>query len=144
METNYQEALEKGWAAPVAKDTFTFGEDGKPHFVASKCTHCGTAVFPAVLRCPNCFKADMTHTPLATGGELKSFTVVRQGSPDWKGDVPYIIVQVTTDDGVKVSTQLLGCTPEQAEIGMRVTTDIRPLFNDAEDRQVLGPVFIPA
>ncbi len=144
MTTNYQEALEKGWAVPVAKDTFSFDSDGQAHLLASKCAHCDATIFPSVARCPSCFKAEMQPAPLATGGELHSFTVVRQGPPEWKGEVPYIIASVTTDDGVEIMTQLGDCAPEDAALGMKVTINVRPMYKDDEDREVLGPVFVPA
>ena len=143
MTTNYQEALKKGWAVPVAKGTFSFDSDGQAHLLASKCGHCGTTIFPSVARCPGCFKANMQATPLATEGELHSFTTVRQGPPEWKGEVPYIIASITTADGVEVMTQL-SCPPEDAKLGMNVTLQISPLYKDDEDREVLGPVFVPA
>ena len=45
----------------------------------------------------------------------------RPVSPAFADDVPYIVALIKLDEGPTMMTNITGCTPEQAAIGMPVT-----------------------
>ena len=75
--TNAQPAIE-GW----------FTTDGEPRLLGSRCTTCGTYVFPkATLFCPNpdCDGNEFDEVPLSNRGRLWSWTVNHYAPPE-----PYV------------------------------------------------------
>lgn len=54
-------------------------------------------------------------------GTVYSFTVARRPTaPQWAGDGPYVIAIVELEEGAHMTTNIVGCTPEEVRIGMAV------------------------
>jgi len=54
-------------------------------------------------------------------GTIYSFTVVHHAySPAYEGELPYVVAIVELEEGVSVVSNIVGCKPEQVEIGMHV------------------------
>ena len=67
---------------PAVEGWFTL--DDEPHLLGSRCTSCGTFVFPrATFSCPNpgCAGTEFEDTPLSRRGKVWSFTVNRYQPP---------------------------------------------------------------
>ncbi len=56
----------------------------------------------------------------------------------YKGDPPYVVALVETDEGVKMMTNIVGCDPKDVHIGMEVEV----VFDDVTDEVTL-PKFRP-
>ncbi len=107
-----------------------------------KCRDCDRYVFPPRPVCPHCFGAPLEWTALSGKGELYSFAVMRENY--MKGfAAPYIIAQVELDEqpGLRITANLLDCSPGDARIGMRVVVAFEeraggvvvPQFRPAEE-----------
>jgi hypothetical protein len=97
---------------------WTSGEDGLLRFL--RCQACGQYLHPPAPICPACHGADLAPEPVSGRGEVFSFTVNHQpwdGSPD-----PYVIalVALPEQDGLRLTTNIVGCPPEEVHIGMPV------------------------
>ncbi len=115
---------------------WTSGADGKLRFL--HCGECGHYVHPSAPRCPYCLAGSLTPRPVSGRGTLHSFTVNHQ---QWiPGSEPYLIGLVTIDEqeDVRLTTNLVGCTPEQVYIGMEVEV----IFDHHDD--IWLPLFQPA
>ena len=76
----------------------------------------GTPLRP---RCASCFSADVEWAPASGRGALYSFALMHQVyDPAFADEVPYNIAVVELDEGVRLTTNVVGCANEELEIGM--------------------------
>ena len=112
---------------------WTSGKDGRLRFL--RCQACGYYLHPPVPRCPRCGGRDVAPEAVSGRGEVHSYTVNHQ---PWDGGTePYVIalVALPEQEGLRLTTNVVGCPPEDVHIGMpvRVTFEHRdpvwfPLF----------------
>jgi uncharacterized protein len=115
---------------------WTSGEDGRLRFL--RCQACGHWLHPPLPRCPECGSRDVAPEEVSGRGEVWSYTVNHQ---PWDGGTePYAIVLVALpeQDGLRLTSNLVNCTPDDVHIGMpvRVTFERHgavwfPLFEPA-------------
>jgi len=117
-----------------------FWEGCKAHeLLLQTCDKCGhTQLYPRSL-CRQCHGDSLSWKQSSGKGTVYSFTTVRRApSQAFIADVPYIIAIVEVEGGVRMMTNLVGCTPEQVEMDMPV----RVVFEDVSDDITL-PKFEP-
>jgi uncharacterized OB-fold protein len=88
--------------------------------------------------CPKCLSRDLTPEIASGQGVIEAITVNYQ--PWAPGQqVPYAVAIVGLDDqeGLQLTTNIVGCPPESAHIGQRV----KVVFESVED--VYLPMFTP-
>ena len=122
MTTEEREGKSNQGPAPIGEGLFALPADsnGKLHLIGSRCRSCGETFFPSRLCCRNCTSEDMEEIPLAGGGKLYSFTVVRVKPPHFIGEVPYLVGVVELPEGERVKTLLTGCDQSALRIGMEM------------------------
>ena len=116
-----------------------FTTDGEPRLLGSKCTSCGTYVFPkAALACPNpeCSGDSFDEVKLSNRGRLWSWTVNHYAppppyvSPD--PFVPYGVAAVElTEEKLVVLGQVAG-DPDDLKAGDEMELVVDTLFADEE------------
>ena len=73
-------------------------------------------------------------------GEVYTFSVTYQNhSPGFREELPYVLAVVELADGVRLMTNVIGCSPDQVRIGMAVEI----VFEDVTPEVTL-PKFRPA
>jgi uncharacterized protein len=101
------------------------------------CTSCARWVFPPTLRCPVC-GGTADYRTLSGKGRVFTYTV-NHHPYNPAVPVPYVIciVELVEQDGLRFTTNLVNCPPDQVAIGLpvRVTFD--------EQGEVFVPVFEP-
>ncbi len=124
---------------PALDDTnrffWTSGEDGQLRFL--RCQGCGYYLHPPLPRCPQCASRDLAPEAVSGRGEVYSVTINHQS---WDGGTdPYAIVLVTfpEQEGLRLTTNVVGCPPEDVRIGMPVQV----AFEQRDD--VWFPLFEP-
>ena len=124
------------WTAP-------FWEAAKnEQLTTAKCGGCGTFRMPPTPFCPECHSQEVSWPVLPGTGEVYSYTICRR-SP--YPDIPNftyipIIVGVDGAPGVRIISSAIGITPNDIEIGMKMTVDWHeinggwkiPVFRKAE------------
>ncbi len=76
----------------------------------------GTPLRP---RCASCFSADVEWAPASGRGALYSFALMHQVyDPAFADEVPYNIAVVELDEGVRMTTNVIGCANAELWIGM--------------------------
>ncbi|MDJ0788559.1 MAG: OB-fold domain-containing protein [Myxococcota bacterium] len=111
------------------------GERGELRFL--RCTACRTFVHPPAPVCPECLGRELRAEAVSGRGEVLTFTVNHQ--PWIPGfDPPYVIAIVALDEqeGLRLTTNVVGCEPEDVSIGARV----RVVFEERDD--VWIPLFV--
>jgi uncharacterized OB-fold protein len=104
-----------------------------------RCQACGYFVHPPRPICPRCTSRDLVPEAVSGEGVVYTFTVDMQ--PWYPGQtVPYVVamVDLPEQEGLRLTTNIVGCPPNQVGIGMAV----RVVFVPAEE--IFLPLFEPA
>lgn len=93
----------------------------KGRLIVQRCRSCSTVRFPPRYQCTKCWSPE-TEWINATGrGEIESITIVRRApTPVFRDRVPFTLVVVTLDEGVRMITNLIGDGALDARIGDKV------------------------
>ena len=94
----------------------------------ARCADCGAYTHPPLPRCRSCRGDLLTMAPVSGRGVVAGFTVNHQ---QWLADFPppYIIavVALEEDDGVRLTTNIVGCPPADVRSGLAVEVSWEPL-----------------
>lgn len=86
-----------------------------------KCPKCASYQFPPRHLCQTCWHDELDWTESSGRGLVESLTVVhRAPTAEFRDKVPFIIVAVQLDEGVRMITNLVGEGAMSARIGDRV------------------------
>ncbi|MFZ5631543.1 MAG: Zn-ribbon domain-containing OB-fold protein [Bacillota bacterium] len=131
---------------PLQEGLFHFSLDRPEEavLIGSRCRRCAKFFFPRCQICAFCCGKELEEVILSREGTLKTYTVVRQGPPGWKGPLPYIIGEVRLSEGVVITTHLTGCRPEDIRIGEKMRLTVGVLREDGEGNRVVAHMFRPA
>ncbi len=106
---------------PTLDDTnrafWTAGERGELHLW--RCGRCGYWIHPWSPRCPVCLSKDVAVDTASGRATLHTYTVNHQ--PWYPGlEPPYVvaIVELVEQEGLRLTTGIVGCAPDEVEIGM--------------------------
>ncbi|WP_035855686.1 Zn-ribbon domain-containing OB-fold protein [Cryptosporangium arvum] len=113
-----------------------------PRLVASECTSCAARYFDRRNACANCGGRDFHPAPVATTGEVRSFTIVTFAAPG----VPVPFVAAVVDcEGTSVRTNLVGvdASPDAVHLGMKVALTTYVAGTDAEGVEAVNYAFTP-
>lgn len=109
--------------------------------VAQRCPSCERFVWYPRHACPGCLGADLEWQPLSGAGSVYAFNVMRlPGNPAMADQIPYVIALVDLQEGIRMTTNVVGAQPEQVHCGQRVAVDWSVELSDG--RRL--PVFAPA
>ncbi|GAC70318.1 thiolase C-terminal domain-containing protein [Gordonia soli] len=113
------------------------GEDGVLRI--ARCGACGRRTHPQPARCPHCRSHDISMAPVSGRGVVVACTVNEQA---WLPSLPppYVIaiVALEEDSAARLTTNIVGCAPDEVTIGLRV----RVVFEQGAD-DVWIPLFEP-
>jgi acetyl-CoA acetyltransferase/uncharacterized OB-fold protein len=133
---------ERGPVRPLPQPTlasaefWSAGADGVLRIL--RCADCGAHTHPPLPRCRVCRSDRVAMSPVSGRGVVAGFTVNHQ---QWLAGFPppYVIavVALEEDDGVRLTSNIVGCPAEDVRIGLAV----RVLFEKAGD--VYVPLFEP-
>ena len=121
-------------------ESVEFWEGCKRHeLLIQKCGDCGKLRYYPRIACPFC--ASERHDWLQASGKasLYSYIIVHQPTlPAFKEKVPYPVILVELEEGVRMTSSLVDCANEDIRIGM----PLQVTFEEAADGAVL-PKFRP-
>jgi uncharacterized OB-fold protein len=102
-----------------------------------RCGDCGGWMFPVRKRCQHCGSTKLAWADASGRGTLYAHGQLRREyHPRHAGRLPILLAQVDLDEGVRMSTNLVGCAPEQARAG----TKVRVVFETSPAGEAV-PVF---
>ncbi len=100
-------------------------------FMLQHCTQCGQVRHYPRPVCPHCFSMESEFRDAPTGGRIHSWTVCHHPfNFFFKASVPYIVVLVDMDAGVRVNAPLRGVEEGDLKIGERVNLGFEPVTKD--------------
>ena len=113
-----------------------------PHLEAHECTECGARFFNRRNACAACFGNSFTQVPVATEGEVRSFTIVSHAAPG----IPVPFVPAVIDcDGTSVRANIVNVAPDPGHVrlGMKVRLTTFPIGTDSNGTEAIGFGFEP-
>jgi uncharacterized OB-fold protein len=126
------------------EDTKPFWDGLKEHRLRiQKCRQCGQFRFPPRVICPHCMSLESQWVEVKGMGTVYSFTIVHHAyTPAYEGEIPYVVAIVELEEGIRLITNVIGCKPEQVQIGMPVELafeDVTPEFTLHKFRPMTPP-----
>jgi uncharacterized protein len=112
-----------------------FWDAAKQHeLCVQQCTSCRKHVFYPRYSCPHCGARELEWVRVSGRATVYSYTVARRPTHAAFADrVPYVIAIVELDEGPRMTTNVVGCPPDDVHIGMAVQTS----FEDVDDEITL-------
>ena len=108
--------------------------------VLQRCRSCGTVQHRPRALCVSCLQGPVEHFVASGRGVVHTFTVTHQNqAPGFREACPYVLAYVELEEGPRLLTNVVGCSPDAVRIGMPVVAEFRA---DADGLAV--PVFRPA
>ena len=110
-----------------------------------RCTQCGRYRHYPQEMCPYCNSLDAEWTKVSGKGKVYTWVVCHQAfHPGFAADVPYAVVNIELDEGIRMMSRVIDVKPEELEIGMPVHVvfeDVSedfalPVFRKGENRSI--------
>lgn len=96
----------------------------RKELVAQHCDGCDRFVWYPREGCPGCLSPNLPWAPLAGTGRIYTFNVMRKpGNPMMGDEVPYSIALVDLDEGIRMTTNIVGTDLEALRCEQRVAVD---------------------
>ena len=104
-----------------------------------RCRSCRHWAHPPSPLCPSCLGKELEAEAVSGRGQVYSYTVNHQCWIPGTDDAPYAvaIVELVEQSGLRLTTNIANCPPEQVRIGMPV----RVVFEQRDDIYI--PLFEP-
>ena len=115
---------------------WTSGEEGRLRFL--RCQDCGYYIHPPRPRCARCTGEEIVPEDVSGTATVATFTINHQAwTPGM--EVPFVvaIVELPEQEGLRLTTNIVGCALEEVYVGMPVQV----VFEQHED--VWMPFFRP-
>lgn len=114
----------------------------KIHLFGYKCNDCGTLhPFWEKYTCGACRSTNLSRFPLSGKGRINYITVIHYPPPEFKGEEPYMIVELMLDEGLRISGRMVEMPLDQLKVGDRVRTTFRRIKVGDEGELYYGPKF---
>lgn len=93
----------------------------RQELLLQKCRDCSRFQFYPRPICINCMSRNLEWVRSSGRGTVHSFTIVHQNvTPGFVQEVPYVFAIIELAEGVRLSTNIVGCAPADVYIGMPV------------------------
>lgn len=120
---------------------------GRYNLKGTKCGRCGRIFFPGRSFCPFCRRSGiglMEPYSVCRTGKVLTYSVIYDAPDCNSKQKPYAVAMVETDDGVKISAQLVDVEIDKIQIGMPVRAVLRKLDADGASGVIhYGFKFVP-
>ncbi|MBE0415430.1 MAG: Zn-ribbon domain-containing OB-fold protein [Dehalococcoidia bacterium] len=119
----------------ITAETREFWEGCKRHeLLIQRCKDCGVYRHYPRLMCPKCGSWNVEWVKVGGRGKVYTWTVaVQPFHPGFFEDVPYAVVIVELEEGVRMVSNIVDCAPEEIYIGMPVEV----VFDDVTEEVTL-------
>ena len=133
------------WDIPLLKPTKS--EETTPFWEGTEagelrvqqCEECGSRQLPASPVCVECLSPKVSWVATSGRGTIFSYTVIHHNdSVPFREMLPYIVALVDLEEGARVTSNILECTPEVVHVGMPVEV----VYEEINDEVTL-PQFRP-
>jgi uncharacterized OB-fold protein len=136
--------MTEAYAKPLPEPT----RDSRPYWdalregrlVIQQCAACGKLRHYPRPVCDGCYSMETTWRQMSGRGTVHSWTVAHHPfHPGFKSELPYVLVTVDLDEGVRMLAQLRGVEPDALAVGLPVT-----MVAERVTDELTLPVFVSA
>lgn len=122
-------------------DTRPFWEGCKEHQLRfQRCLNCSHMRWPPSMICPRCHSTEAAWTVSLGKGHVYSFAVYHKAfHPAFTDNIPYVTAVVELNEGPRILTNIIGCSPSDLTCDMTVEV----IWDDVTD-DVSLPRFKPS
>jgi uncharacterized OB-fold protein len=111
----------------------------KHKLLIQQCRACGSHQFYPRYNCTKCGSVELDWVEASGRGQIYSYTIARRPThPAFANEVPFVIAIVDLEEGARMTTNIVGCDPEEVSIGMSVEVT----FDDRK-KDIALPLFRP-
>lgn len=123
---------------PWTKEFWKATKQGK--LLVQHCNDCQINIFFPKKVCPECWSENLCWIESSGKAKVYTFTtMLDMVEPKFMGDLPYVIAMVDLlEEGIRMTTRIVNCKPENVAIGMHVEV----VFQDVSEDCAL-PMFQP-
>ncbi len=108
--------------------------------VLQQCEDCKKHIFYPRMVCPHCMSDNLIWVNVSGNGTVYSYTVVENNPPSaFVNDVPYVVAVVQLEEGVRMLSNIVDCSPADVKCDMPVQVTFEKL-----DDEFTLPKFRPA
>lgn len=94
------------------------------------CPDCRQHIFYPRSHCPGCLRPDPEWREVTGNGHIHSFTVAREPTaPQFADETPLVLAIIELDEGPRLTSTILGASPDGVVIGTRV----QPIIDKRSD-----------
>jgi uncharacterized OB-fold protein len=121
-------------------DTRGYWEGARRHqLVLQRCLACSAYRHDPRPMCPECHSLEFEWASVSGRGRVYSYAIVHQPlHPFWLDQMPYNVVLVELEEGIRLISNLVDCANEEISIGMPVSV----CFEDLSE-EISLPMFRP-
>ncbi len=95
------------------------------------CRECDANIFFPKKFCPECWSGSLVWNESGGKGVVYTYTIMRDlVSPVFMGDLPYVLAMVDLEEGIRMTTRIVNCRPEDVSIGMEVEVQFKTVSTD--------------
>lgn len=124
---------------PGMLTTKFWDEARNERLVRPVCGRCNTSFFSPQILCPKCQSGKWEFQKSTGKGSIYSYTIIHR-PPDDDYPKPYIIIDVELEEGWRMYSRLIDCSPSEVRIGQTVKVAFQvfkgkmlPFFKVEED-----------
>ena len=108
------------------------------NLIGSKCNSCNHYFYPSSTLCPKCRRGGKVAEHKFSGnGKVFSHTTIRVAPEGFEQYTPYVVAIVELEEGAKVVSQVVDCSPDDVRIGMSVEVTFRKIREEGKSGLVL-------
>ncbi len=112
---------------------------------AGRCKSCGSISYPPRIVCRDCRGRDHEIFPLKRSAKLVTFTNITTPPGPFVDEAPYVIGIVETEDGARMTVQVVDVPFEKIETGMALKLEFRKIQEMGHDGVICyGHKAVPA
>jgi uncharacterized OB-fold protein len=94
---------------------------GVGQLLLQRCQNCKLSVFYPREQCPHCWSSTLDWYEASGRGVIASFIgVYKPGHPAFIKDVPYVVALVDLEEGPRMLSNIVNCSPDESLIGRPV------------------------
>jgi uncharacterized OB-fold protein len=114
---------------PLDRDISEFWDGTREQrLLIPTCRSCGKVFWYPRPTCPHCLSADIDWRQSSGAGEVAAVSVMhRPANPLMADKVPYAVVLVDLDDGIRLMSNMVEVDANDVRVGMRVQLRWEPL-----------------
>ena len=92
----------------------------------------GNVYLPTRYICPETGEKEFEKITLKGTGKILSYTIIHIASDEYAKQTPFPVAIIETDEGARLTAQVVDCKPEELKIGAKVELIFRKIMEEGD------------